>query len=61
MSPARRFVRHGRRPHISRIERRREPVSLYGFLYGESSAATSNWSPVWAQGMRRLATFEGFG
>ena len=29
-SPARGFVRHGRRPHISRIERRRGPVSRYG-------------------------------
>ena len=33
-SPARGFVRHGRRPHISRIERRRGAVS-----YGESAAA----------------------
>ncbi len=44
-SPARRFVRHERRPHISRIERRRGPVSLYG----ERSTATSNLSPAWAQ------------
>ena len=29
-SPARRFVGHRRRPHISRIERRRGPVSRYG-------------------------------
>jgi hypothetical protein len=29
-SRARSFVRHGRRPHISRIERRRGPVRRYG-------------------------------
>ena len=29
-SPARGFMRHGRRPHISRIERRRGPAARYG-------------------------------
>src|SRR5208283_1963397 len=55
-SPARRLGRRGKRPYISRIERRRGPVSLYG----ERSTATSNWPPVCAQGSRRLAIFEGF-
>src|SRR5271165_6011876 len=49
-SPARRFMRHGRRPHISRIERRRGPAGRYG----ESARV------VLAQALR-LAGGEGFG
>ena len=49
-SPARRFMRQGRRPHISRIERRRGPA----VHYGESARV------VLAQASR-LADGEGFG
>ena len=55
-SPARRVGRHGGRPHISRIERRRGPVRRYG----ESAGADSSWAGGSAMGRRQLALFEGY-